>query len=113
MGCMPAKEHPLYRYFPTEDHANWQWWQLTNAYAFEIPDETEPLLEVLDSYAYLRKLAFLVEGKRAEGRLVISSLGLLEKQQYPEIRAFLYSVLSYMTSDSFEPKQQLDGILRA
>lgn len=40
------KEHPLYRYFPTEDHANWQWWQLTNAYAFEIPDETEPFYTV-------------------------------------------------------------------
>ena len=105
MGCLPKPEHPLFAEFPTESHADWQWWALTDSAAMVLPDGTEPLFDVMDSYARLRRLGFIVECNAGNGKLLISSMGLLEKTQYPEVRAMLGSIYSYMESDSFCPKQ--------
>ncbi|MBQ8541557.1 MAG: hypothetical protein IJ435_08820 [Clostridia bacterium] len=107
MGCSLDPAHAIFRHFPTEGHSNWQWWQLTNSYAMILPDDTDPVFDVLDSCLRLRKLGFLVEAEIEGGKLLLSSMGLLEKTHYPEVRAMLKSIFSYMNSDSFNPKQKL------
>lgn len=104
MGCMIDTEHPVFSKFPTKFFPEWQWWIITKARAMVIPETVEPLLEVLDCYARLRRMAFMFERKVGGGKLLVSSLGLLEKQEYPEARALLKSVLGYMASENFNPK---------
>lgn len=107
MGCMPEPSHPVFEGFPTRFYPEWQWWIITKARAMVIPKTVKPLLEVLDCYARLRRLAFLFEGRVGSGRLLVSSLGLRGKQQYPEARAFLNSIYLYMASEKFDPQQEL------
>ncbi len=102
MGCMIDTKHPVFKKFPTKFFPEWQWWIITKARAMVIPETVEPLLEVLDCYARLRKLAFMFERKVGEGKLLVSSLGLLEKQEYPEARALLKSIFGYMASNKFK-----------
>lgn len=107
MGCVPKPEHPLFEKFPTEAHADWQWWSLTKSRAMIIPDKVEPLFDVMDCYARLRKLAFMVEARVGEGKILICSMGLLEKQEHAEVRAMLKSIYHYMNSEKFNPAQIL------
>ena len=107
MGCLIEAAHPVFAKFPTETHSNWQWWPMTNGRAMLLPDKIKPIVTVMDCYARLRHLACLFECRVGSGRLMVSSMGLLEKQQYPEVRALLRSILNYMNSEEFEPKQTL------
>ena len=105
MGCMVDPDHAIFREFPTEFHANWQWWSITNARAMILPDHLASHITALDCYARLRNLSFLFECRIGTGMLMVSSLGLLQKQQYPEAKALLGSILAYMESDKFNPAQ--------
>ena len=73
-----------------------------------IPENITPLVEAMDCYARLRKMAFLWECNAFKGKLLVSSMGLLEKQQYPEVRAMLHSILSYIKTADFHPSLTLD-----
>lgn len=107
MGCLLDPAHPVFSEFPTESHSNWQWWPMSKGRALIIPDEIEPLITVMDCYARLRKLAFLFECNVGNGKLMVSSMGLLEHQEYPEVRALTNSIISYMNSEEFAPKQNV------
>ena len=61
-----------------------------------------------DSYAHLRPMAQLFECRCGGGRLLFSSLGLQDLQQYPEARALLSSIYRYLGSEAFAPRQELD-----
>lgn len=107
MGCMMNPDHAVFRKFPTEFHADRQWWSITDARAMVLPDNLHSLITALDCSSKLRNLSFLFSCKSGSGKLMVSSMGLLQKQQYPEARALLSSILSYMESDDFEPVQVL------
>ena len=72
-----------------------------------IPEKIDPLIQVIDCYARHRKLAFLFECRVGSGRLIVSSMGLLEKQEYPEARSLLHGILDYMNSERFCPETAL------
>ena len=110
MGCLIDSKHSLFADFPTEFHSDWQWWILTNARAMVVPSTLHSIVEALDCYARLRALSFLFECQVGNGRLLVSSMGLLQKQQYPEARALLSSIYRYMSSDQFAPRQLLQEV---
>ena len=112
MGQRIDADHPIFRRFPTETHTNWQWWPMATRRAVEVPRTLEPIVAQPDSYATLRSLAQLFECRVGSGRLLFSSVGLREIQQYPEARALLDAIYSYMDSDEFDPSQALtmDGL---
>ena len=107
MGCLIERTHPLFEDFPTESHTNWQWWPMAGGRAVVVPEGLRPIVTVMDSYAFLRHMALLFECRVGKGRLMVSSMGLLEKRQYPEVRALLRAILRYMDSDRFEPDAEL------
>ncbi|MGF7142753.1 hypothetical protein HNQ56_001171 [Anaerotaenia torta] len=107
MGCLIESSHPVFTGFPTEGHSNWQWWPMSNGRAMIIPGEIQPIVTVMDCYARLRRMAFLLECNAGKGKLMISSMGLLEKQEYPEVRALTKSIIRYMNSQEFVPGQEL------
>lgn len=108
MGQLIDEKHPLFDRFPTEFHTNWQWWPMASQRAAIMPRRCEAIITEMDSYAYLRPMAQLLECKCGSGRLMFSTLGLQDLQQYPEARALLDAIYCYMDSGQFAPRQEID-----
>ena len=107
MGQYIKKDHPLFRRFPTQKHTNWQWWQMAVQRVWILQDRIETLIEEMDTWAYLRPMAQLFEARCRNGKILVSSMGLHNLQQYPEARALQSAVYTYMASKDFEPSQEL------
>jgi hypothetical protein len=108
MGCLIDEKHPIFKNFPTLPWPQWQWWSITTgARSMKIPEHLNAIISVIDCYARLRRLAFLFECRVGSGRLTVSSMGLLEKQEYPETRALLQAILAYMNTEGFAPETSL------
>lgn len=108
MGQLIDATHPVFRNFPTETHTDWQWWPMASQRAIILPENYQAIITELDSYAYLRPLAQLLECRCGGGRLMLSTLGLHQLQQYPEARALQESIYQYMVSEDFKPTQEID-----
>lgn len=107
MGQMIDAAHPVFRNFPTEFHTDWQWWHMASQRAAILPEYYQTIIAEMDSYAYLRPMAQLLECQCGNGKLLFSAMGLQDLQEYPEARALLASVYQYMDSAEFQPKQEI------
>lgn len=108
MGQLIDDTHPLFDNFPTEFHTNWQWWAMASQRAVILPKRYDAIITELDSYAFLRPMAQLLECRCENGKLLFSSMGLQDLQQYPEARALLQAIYQYMESEKFAPKQKME-----
>lgn len=107
MGQLIDVSHPVFEGFPTEFHTNWQWWPMAVQRAVILPHNDAAIITEMDSYAYLRPMAQLFECRCKKGRLLFSSMGLQNLQQYPEARALLFCIYRYMDSERFCPKEEI------
>lgn len=107
MGQLIDESHPIFESFPTSFHTDWQWWPMAVQRAVILPRRMRCIVEELDSYAFLRPMAQLLECRCGGGRLLFSSLGLHQLQQYPEARALQSSIYRYLASPAFAPRQEL------
>lgn len=109
-GLLCDPDHPLFRGFPTEFHANWQWWRLVKNASPMILDATphayRPLLQVIDGFDRNHKLGLIVEARVGPGRLLICSIDLPALQQQPEARQLLAGIYRYMDSTEFDPQDE-------
>ena len=112
MSILCDPKHPALAQFPTEVYTNWQWYDLlprsSSIILDEAPREFRPIVQVIDNFSRNHRLGNLFEARVGEGRLVVSSIDLwsdLEKR--PAARQLLHSILAYMDSDAFRPKQEL------
>ena len=110
MGLLINASHPLFDHFPTDTHTDWQWWPMASQRAVILPDELrsiKPIVTLMDSYAYLRPMALLMECRCGGGRLMLSTMGLHHLAQYPEARALLRAIYRYMGSKQFAPEDEI------
>lgn len=107
MGQLIDERHPLFEGFPTSFHTDWQWWPMAVQRAIVLPRDMHCIVAELDSYAYLRPMAKLVECRCGGGRLLVSSMGLHNLLKYPEARALQASIYRYLASERFAPCQEL------
>ena len=107
MGQLIDAEHPVFAGFPTEHYTNWQWWPMAGQRAMILPRRVEAIVTEMDSYAYLRPMAQLLECRCGGGRLMLSSLGLHSLQQYPEARALQKAIYDYLAQARPLPAQEL------
>jgi len=107
MGQLIDDSHPIFDNFPTEFHTNWQWWPMASQRAVILPKRYEAIITEMDSYAFLRPMAQLLECRCGNGRLIFSAMGLQDLQQYPEARALLDAIYRYMESEKFAPEQEI------
>ena len=107
MGLLIDAAHPLFSAFPTASHTDWQWWPMASQRALILPENWQAIVTVMDSYATLRPMAQLVECRCGGGRLLMSSMGLQDLQQYPEARALLGAIYGYLASDRMNPTQEI------
>jgi len=119
-GILLDPAHPLFQAFPTEHHANWQWWDLLTRSRPMIldadgsqhpwPKHYRPLIQPIDSWKLNRKLALVAEARVGEGRLLICSIDIEnDLDQRPATRQFRRSLLAYLESSDFDPTTQLDA----
>ena len=107
MGQLMDAAHPLFAGFPTETHSNWQWWPMASQRAMILPRRMQAIVAEMDSYAYLRPMTKLLECRCQGGRLMISSMGLHNLQQYPEARALQQAIYAYLRTPGQVPEQEL------
>lgn len=107
MGQLIDASHPVFSGFPTETHTNWQWWPMASRRAIILPEPYSAIVTEMDSYAYMRPMAQLLECRCGGGLLMLSSLGLQDLQQYPEGRALQAAIYRYMDSKEFCPVQEI------
>lgn len=107
MGQLIDESHPIFENFPTEFHTNWQWWIMASQRAVIFPHPIRAIVTEMDSYAYMRSMAQLAEFRCGGGKLLFSSMGLHNLQQYPECRALLHAIYQYMGSEDFLPVDEI------
>ena len=109
--CDPADA--LFADFPTEYHSNWQWWDLVSKSAAmimdELPGDFRPKVQVIDTWFTNRKLGLVFEAKVGGGDLMVCSVDLeSDMDKRPSARQFRHSLLKYMNSAEFAPKDTLE-----
>lgn len=112
MGLLCNPEHPALKFFPTDMHSDWQWWNLVKRSKVLVMDslpKLQPIIEVVDNFTNNRRLASVFEAKCGKGKLLMSAMDLLPAENsQPEIRQLLYSLLHYMNSTDFNPAITID-----
>ncbi len=111
LGILTNPNHPLFKYFPTEFHSNWQWWNIAKNSHPIILDATEPayrpIVQVIDNIDRNHKLGMVFEFKKGNGKLLVCSIDLFRIMDKPEVRLFYKGLLEYMNSDKFTPAVEL------
>lgn len=107
MGILCDPGHGALSGFPTENHTDWQWWDLNINSTTMVVDSLHggtPIVEMIDNFVNNRRLALLYEGKVGAGKLMLASFDLCsDLENRPVARQMLYSILDYMNSPAFSP----------
>ena len=75
--------------------------------AILLPRPMKTIVGEMASCALLRPMAQLFECRCGGGRLLVSSLGLHNLGQAPNVRALKKAIYRYMASDLFRPEEEL------
>lgn len=108
--CDPA--HPALAGFPTDAHANWQWWHLVSrARAMNLdplPPALRPVVPVIDDWFTNHRLGLVFEARVGPGRLLVCSIDLTgDLTAQPVARQLRASLLAYARSDRFNPSERV------
>jgi hypothetical protein len=137
MGLLIQNTHPALGGFPSRTYATPQWYQLVSHCDCAILEETtdasyRPIVQMIDNFERNHKLGILFEGTVGEGRLLVCTIRLSELlhmkeapvdesitavgetvtyrdvTNLPEVKQFIKSIVDYVTSAEFAPKDSLD-----
>lgn len=106
MGLLVDEKHPALSNFPTSTYTDWQWWDLCIHSKSVITDSLNvtPIVRVIDNFVTNHHLATVFEAKVGKGKLIFSSMDLTSKlDERPVARQLRYSLLQYMSGNSFRP----------
>ena len=63
-----------------------------------------PIVEDIDNFTNNRRLASIFEAQCGKGKLIVCTMDVLsECKDMPEVRQMLFSLISYMNSQKFNP----------
>lgn len=107
MGILCDPQHPALEEFPTDSHADWQWWYLlSKSKAVQLPEHLAGTVVVraLDNIATNRLMALAFE-VNVEGSSVLVCTSDLENELDTRLPAaqFRYSLCRYVGSNHFKP----------
>lgn len=112
-GIYVDPKNPAFKYFPTEDFSNFQWWSLVNKqqvmWLKDFPHDFRPLVQPIDTWFLNRRLGLVFEAKVGNGKLMVCSADLSsDLEGRPAAKQLLYSLTKYMESKDFDPKTKVD-----
>ncbi len=111
MGLLIDNAHPALRDFPCEEYATYPWWHIVQNSCSIILDETpgdfRPIVQTIDNFERNHKLGMLFECKALNGKLLVCSVDFNKILDKPEARQLLYSLISYVRSEAFNPIKTL------
>ena len=112
LGLWCDTNHPALAGFPTADHCDWQWTELTRgARAINLdraPRELQPVVQAIDDWNRNWKLGGLFEAKVGSGRLLVCAFDLQrDLENRPVAAALRQSLLHYAASEGFRPQVTL------
>ncbi|NQU49902.1 MAG: NPCBM/NEW2 domain-containing protein [Planctomycetes bacterium] len=122
LGFLIQAEHASLADFPTQSHADWQWWDLIHgAKAMELTEfsaQLRPIVQPIHTWFENKRLALLFEAKVGKGQLLVSSMDLsTDLASRPVARQMRQSLLKYVSSETFAPtlevtQQQIANLFR-
>ncbi|MCG8307081.1 MAG: beta-glucuronidase [Cytophagales bacterium] len=112
LGILCNPEHPALAGFPTEYHSNWQWWDAMNHGQAVMLDNfskpVRPIVRIVDDWFQNRSLGLIFEARVGNGKIIVCAADILTNfDQRLEAQQLLHSLLSYMQSPKFDPKQEI------
>lgn len=109
MGMVIQEAHPVFKDFPTEAHSDWQWWVMAGGRPLIVPHTILPIITVPDSYSRLKSMGLLFEARLGKGIVMVSGMGLLYRQEYPEARSLLNGILAYLSGNDLNVRQEISS----
>lgn len=103
-------KHPALDRFPHDDRCDLQFVHLIRGACpmdadWLSPHGGEPIIRAIDHYKTNRNNAYLVEFRVGKGRVIATTLGILDKlATHVEARALMESLGAYAQSEQFDPK---------
>ena len=111
LGMYINSTHPALKFFPTDNHTDWQWYSIVRnsrpLIIDRLPYDIDPIVEVIDNVERNFRLALLLECNVGKGKLIILSSNLHELRRYPEGRWLLHSLEQYVAGKDFKPSLTL------
>lgn len=116
LGILCNPEHPALASFPTEKYSDYQWWDIVSdcdaMVLNDFPAGFRPLVYLIDDWFKNRRLGILFEAKVGKGKLMVCSADLnRDLAKRPAAAQFRQSLLEYMASDAFNPKDEVKAEL--
>lgn len=113
LGILCNPNHPALKYFPTEYHSNWQWWDaMSHADAIQTDSlsvELKPIVRIIDDWVTNRSLALIFEARVGKGSILVTGVDLVKYlPDRPEARQLKTSLLNYMKSLQFNPLVRIE-----
>lgn len=107
-GLLVNPYHPVFKDFPTDYHADLQWWELMNRAQVmqltDFPAGFQPIIQCIDTWFLNRKIGMLFEARVGNGRIMVCSIDLQRNlDRRPVARQLYASILQYMQSINFRP----------
>ncbi len=113
LGILCDPRHPALSSFPTEGYSDYQWWDIVSdcdaMVMNDFPSDFKPIVYLIDDWFKNRKLGVLFEAKIGNGKLVVCSSNLdKDTEKRPAAAQLKQSILEYMTSDQFNPQNEIE-----
>jgi hypothetical protein len=111
LGILTDPDHPLFDYFPTDFHTNWQWFSIIKASRPLILNKLKnykPIVSVIDNLERNYRLGLIFELKVGKGSMLVCTADLEKITDYPEAFSLYKSIVNYMKSDAFNPSYGID-----
>jgi hypothetical protein len=108
LGVLCDPKHPALASFPTENHSDWQWWDIqqscTPLVLDAFPRELRPIIQMIDDWNVCRKLALAFEVNVGKTSLLVCSVDLKNDLEHRlAARQLRRSLIDYVASDQFAP----------
>ncbi|NQU53677.1 MAG: glycoside hydrolase family 2 [Bacteroidetes bacterium] len=110
IGLLLDKDYPAFNNFPTSFHSDWQWESISaDAKGFilnELPHDYKSIAQPIDDFHRNNKVGSIFELKVGKGKLLVCGYHLNSGK--PVARQLKQSLLEYMNSSEFNPKQTIE-----
>lgn len=111
MGLLINNNHPIFEYFPCEEHATYPWWSIVENSSSLILNDTpmnfRPIVQTIDNFERNHKLGLIFECNVLKGKLLVCSCDFDKIILKPEGKQLFYSILNYFRSNKFHPKDTI------